>query len=86
MGKPLKVGIIGCGAIIAQYLANFRKLGQIDLVAVADLDPARAQAVADAYEGVRAISVEALLAGGRDPCLVGRGRQRLGGGDAQPER
>ena len=62
MGKPLKVGIIGCGAIIAQYLANFRKLSQIDLVAVADLDPARAQAVADAYEGVRAISVEELLA------------------------
>ena len=58
MGKPLKVGIIGCGAIIAQYLANFRKLGQIDLVAVADLDPARAQAVADGYEGVRALSVE----------------------------
>ena len=62
MGKPLKVGIIGCGAIIAQYLTNFRKLGQIDLVAVADLDPARAQAVADDYEGVRAISVEELLA------------------------
>lgn len=61
MGKPLKVGIIGCGAIIAQYLANFRKLDQIDLVAVADLDPARAQAVADDYEGVRAISVEELL-------------------------
>ena len=62
MGKPLKVGIIGCGAIIAQYLANFRKLEQVDLVAVADLDPARAQAVADGYEGVRALSVEELLA------------------------
>lgn len=62
MGKPLKVGIIGCGAIIAQYLANFRKLSQIELVAVADLDPARAQAVADGYEGVRAIPVEELLA------------------------
>jgi predicted dehydrogenase len=62
VGKPLKVGIIGCGAIIAQYLASFRKLEQIDLVAVADLDPARAQAVADDYEGVRALSVEELLA------------------------
>jgi predicted dehydrogenase len=62
VGKPLKVGIIGCGAIIAQYLANFRKLEQIDLVAVADLDPARAKAVADGYEGVRALSVEELLA------------------------
>ncbi|HEX7203306.1 MAG TPA: Gfo/Idh/MocA family oxidoreductase [Arthrobacter sp.] len=62
MGKPLKVGIIGCGAIIAQYLASFRKLGDIQLVAVADLDPARAQAVAEQYEGVRAVSVESLLA------------------------
>ena len=60
--QPINVGIIGCGAIIAQYLANFRRLEEINLVAVADLDPARAQAVADSYEGVRALSVEALLA------------------------
>ncbi|MGM7776667.1 Gfo/Idh/MocA family protein [Arthrobacter sp. KNU-44] len=60
--KPIKVGIIGCGAIIAQYLKNFRRLEAIDLVAVADLDPARAQAVADSYEGVRAVTVDELLA------------------------
>lgn len=68
MGKPLdtdqpvNVGIIGCGAIIAQYLANFRRLEDVNLVAVADLDPARAQAVADSYDGVRALTVDALLA------------------------
>ncbi|GAA3277286.1 Gfo/Idh/MocA family protein [Paenarthrobacter aurescens] len=62
MGKPLNVGVIGCGAIIAQYLTNFRKLDSINLVAVADLDPARAQAVADSYDGVRALSVDELLA------------------------
>jgi len=62
VGKPLKVGIIGCGAIIAQYLTNFRRLDAIELVAVADLDFARAQAVADSYEGVRALSVDGLLA------------------------
>ena len=62
MGKPLNVGIIGCGAIIAQYLVNFRRLEDINLVAVADLDPSRAQAVADSYEGVRALTVDALLA------------------------
>ncbi len=61
MGKPLKVGIVGCGAIIAQYLTNFRKLNDIELVAVADLDPARAQAIAEQYEGVRAVSVDELL-------------------------
>jgi len=60
--KPLNVGVIGCGAIIAQYLTNFRRLESVNLVAVADLDPARAQAVADSYEGVRALSVEGLLA------------------------
>src|SRR6476660_3642115 len=62
VGKPLKVGIIGCGAIIAQYLTNFRRLDAIELVAVADLDPARAEAVALGYDGVRAVSVEDLLA------------------------
>ncbi|MEV4954668.1 Gfo/Idh/MocA family protein [Paenarthrobacter nitroguajacolicus] len=62
MGKPLNVGVIGCGAIIAQYLANFRRLDSINLVAVADLDPARAQAVADSYDGVRALTVDDLLA------------------------
>lgn len=62
MGKPLNVGIIGCGAIIAQYLTNFRRLDAIELVAVADLDPARAQVVADDYDGVRALTVDELLA------------------------
>jgi predicted dehydrogenase len=62
VGKPVNVGIIGCGAIIAQYLTNFRRLDQIELVAVADLDPARARAVADDYDGVRALSVDGLLA------------------------
>jgi predicted dehydrogenase len=58
----MRVGVIGCGAIIAQYLTNFRRLDSIELVAVADLDPSRAQAVADAEEGVRALSVDGLLA------------------------
>lgn len=62
MGKPLKVGIVGCGAIIAQYLASFRKLNDLELVTVADLDLARAQAVAEQFEGVRAVSVDELLA------------------------
>ena len=62
MGQPLNIGVIGCGAIIAQYLASFRKLDAVRLVAVADLDPARAQAVADTYDGVRALSVDRLLA------------------------
>ncbi|MBT1003351.1 Gfo/Idh/MocA family oxidoreductase [Paenarthrobacter sp. DKR-5] len=64
MGKPLNVGIIGCGKIISQYLENFRRFDDVNLVAVADLDPARAQAVADGYDGVRAMPVEELLSAG----------------------
>lgn len=62
MGKPLNVGIIGCGKIVVQYLASFRRLEQVRLVAVADLYTARAQEVADSYEGVRAVSVDELIA------------------------
>ncbi|WP_426227417.1 Gfo/Idh/MocA family protein [Pseudarthrobacter sp. DSP2-3-2b1] len=62
MGKPVRVGIIGCGKIAGQYLESFRRLEDVILVAVADLDPARAQAAADTCEGVRAVPVEALLA------------------------
>ncbi|MFC7648145.1 ThuA domain-containing protein [Streptosporangium lutulentum] len=59
---PVGVGIVGCGAISGQYVTTLRALEGVRLVAVADLDPARAQAVADAHEGVRALPVPALLA------------------------
>lgn len=62
MGKPLNIGIIGCGAIVAQYLKTFPQLESVKLVAVADLDAARAQAVADSQPGVRALTVDELLA------------------------
>ena len=65
MGQPLNLGIIGVGAISAQYLANLPKLPQLKLVAVADLDISRAEAVA-AEHGVRACSVDELLA---DPAV-----------------
>ncbi|MDQ4502898.1 Gfo/Idh/MocA family oxidoreductase [Sinomonas sp. ASV322] len=78
MGKPvgagnsIAVGIVGCGKIVGQYLESFRRLEDVRLVAVADLDAARAQAVADEWNasvsvgaddgGVRAVSVDELLA------------------------
>lgn len=62
MGQPLRVGVVGCGAIVAQYLQTIPGLADVDLVAAADLDPARAQAVATAHPGVRALTVDELLA------------------------
>lgn len=62
MSTPLRIGIIGCGAIVGAYLENLPQLEPVKLVAVADLDPARAQAIAERYQGVRAITVDELLA------------------------
>ncbi len=61
MGEPLKVGIIGCGNIIAQYLDTFARLTSVELVAVADLVPERAAEVASRV-GVRALGIDELLA------------------------
>ena len=65
MGQPvntLKVGIIGCGNIAAQYLDTFSRLSSVDLVAVADLVPERAAEVAARVPGVQALSIDELLA------------------------
>lgn len=56
------VGIIGCGQIIAAYLVTFPQLDAISLVAVADLDRSRAETVAAQHAGVRALTVDELLA------------------------
>ncbi|MGW0686260.1 Gfo/Idh/MocA family protein [Streptomyces sp. NPDC002754] len=64
-GKPLNVGIIGCGTIVGQYLASLHRLKDVRLVAVADLDAERARAVAKEWDGdgdVRAVTVDELLA------------------------
>lgn len=58
---PMRVGMIGCGNIAAQYLATFDAVPGLRLVAVADLDRSRAEAVAADREGVRALTVEELL-------------------------
>ena len=62
MGQPLKVGIVGCGTIVAQYLQTFARLTTVQLVAAGDLDSSRAEAVAFANPGVRALSVDDLIA------------------------
>ncbi len=60
MGSTLNVGVVGVGVISTQYFAEFPKLPNLRLAAVADLDIARAASVADA-QGTKALSVDALL-------------------------
>lgn len=58
----MRVGVVGCGAILPQYLQTFAGLTSVQLVAVADLEPARAEAVTADLRGVRALPVDGLLA------------------------
>ena len=60
MGEPLRVGVVGCGAISGTYLETLARLSAVDITAVADLDPARARAVGDRL-GVPSMSVDRLL-------------------------
>ncbi|WP_432520849.1 Gfo/Idh/MocA family oxidoreductase, partial [Kineococcus sp. SYSU DK006] len=61
MGSPLKVGVVGAGVISAQYSASLKRLPQLQITAVSDFVPERAQALADEH-GARALPLEQLLA------------------------
>jgi predicted dehydrogenase len=54
--------MVGCGNISAAYLETFPGLDAVTLTAVADLDMDRAREVAAAHPGVRALTVDELLA------------------------
>jgi predicted dehydrogenase len=62
VGQPLGVGIIGLGVISSHYVRTLEALTTLRLAAIADLDAHRARVVADNLGGVRALSVEQLLA------------------------
>ncbi|MCX5642962.1 MAG: Gfo/Idh/MocA family oxidoreductase [Candidatus Omnitrophica bacterium] len=62
MTKQIKIGVIGCGNISGIYLNNFRKLFNfLDIIACADLDPAKSRARADEFNIPRACTVKKLL-------------------------
>lgn len=62
MGQPVNVGVVGCGAISAQYLPTIDRLPGLRLVAVADLDPERAREAVRPYPGVDVLTVAELVA------------------------
>lgn len=57
-----RVGVVGAGAISGIYLENSKRFAEYDVVAVADLDHARADAAVEKYGVGRAVSVDELLA------------------------
>ncbi|MDR1800087.1 MAG: Gfo/Idh/MocA family oxidoreductase [Bifidobacteriaceae bacterium] len=65
MGATKGIGIIGTGNIFGQYYDTIAQLDYVDLKAVADADPARAQAVGQQYS-LPAVSLDKLLG---DPAI-----------------
>lgn len=59
--ERVKVGLIGCGSISGIYCQNLQRYPHMELLAVADILPERAQAKA-AEHGIAACSVEEMLA------------------------
>jgi predicted dehydrogenase len=58
----LRVGIVGAGKISGAYLSTLRRLSNVEVVAVSDLDEARAKAAAAAALGARPLAAADLLA------------------------
>jgi predicted dehydrogenase len=59
---PVRVGIIGAGNVTGQYLPSLRSYPDIEVAGIADLDVARARAVAQEYELGFAGTTAGLLA------------------------
>jgi predicted dehydrogenase len=58
----VKIGVIGTGNILSQYVRGTRAFEMLDLVACADIDVPKAKARADELEIPRACTVDELLA------------------------
>ena len=69
MATKTKIGIIGTGNILGQYVRGTRAFEILDLVACADIDVPKAVARADEFEIPRACTVDELLA---DPAAYPR--------------
>lgn len=59
---PVPVGIVGCGAVSGDYFEACERFDVLDLRACADLDPEKAEDRAEDMAGVRALTVDRLLA------------------------
>lgn len=48
-GKPLRLGVIGCGFFAQNHLSAWKEIEGVDLVAVCDVDPPKAQRAASSF-------------------------------------
>jgi predicted dehydrogenase len=62
VGGPLRIGVVGAGNISGAYLGTLPRLANVEVTAVADLDPARARHAAGQSPAARALPVDGLLA------------------------
>ncbi|GAA1231421.1 Gfo/Idh/MocA family oxidoreductase [Kitasatospora nipponensis] len=58
--SALRIGVVGAGRISGVYLRTLARLPEVRVVAVADLDPARARRAAEPVPGARASEVAGL--------------------------
>jgi predicted dehydrogenase len=58
----LRIGVVGAGQISSAYLKTLRRLSNVEVVAVSDLDEVRARTVAAAAPGARPLAIAELLA------------------------
>jgi predicted dehydrogenase len=61
MNAPARVGLVGCGVISHAYAENAPAFDRFEIVACADRDPLRSEALATAH-GLMSTTVEDLLA------------------------
>lgn len=61
MGEPLRIGVVGLGAISGTYLRTLAWFPEVRVTRLADLDPARAAAAARHAPGARAVPVGELM-------------------------
>jgi len=62
MPEPVRVGVVGCGAISAAYFKNAARLPILEMAACADLDRSKAEARAAEFGVARVLTVDELLA------------------------
>ena len=69
--NSLRVGIVGAGNISSIYCDNLAKFPSTELVAISDLDEARAKTQAEKY-GIRSMSVDELISSPDIDLEIGR--------------